>query len=182
MEAALLRNLRIVAKLVNFEPTPDILEFYIEALRPIGFEAANRGLHKLIKSAKRFPTVEDIEEAAGETPMSEKGQALAILGRILDAVGKFGWCNAVKAQQYIGDVGWDVMTRQPGGWTGFCERLTDENLEFTKAHVRDEIMAYLELRKRGLHNATTDHYLPKTDNGFEVQRLIADAAQNFQIK
>jgi len=43
-----------------------------------------------------------------------------VSSRISSAISKFGWCNEEKAAEYIGNVGWKIVSRY-GGWKKVCE-------------------------------------------------------------
>lgn len=42
--------------------------------------------------------------------------------RVIEAVSKFGYTNPTEAKQYIGELGWNAVSRF-GGWTYVCENL-----------------------------------------------------------
>lgn len=46
--------------------------------------------------------------------------AREIAARINHAIVKFGWCNAREAENYIGEIGWNIV-ESSGGWSYLCQ-------------------------------------------------------------
>lgn len=112
-----------LAKLTSFEPNDFIVDFYKSSLEPHGLHNVNSALRSLMKSIKRWPTVEEIESAMGilpMTPLSIEDIARDAVSRIWEAISDFGWNNPRAAKEYIGELGWKVVERH-GGWA----RVTD---------------------------------------------------------
>lgn len=84
-----------------------------------------------------------------EADSKDIGREVAL--RIREAVTAFGWCNATRAHEFIGETGWRVVG-QMGGWFHICENLGVEIQETTfMAQCRDAVESAHRLEQQGFN-------------------------------
>ena len=149
-EGAFAKALFVIAKLSSFELEDPIVEMYVEAVRPYGFERAAEAVYKLAKGARPgrvFPSVDDIiQELAPETKMSDEDQASLMAAGIINAIGIYGQYNVEAAEKALGEVAWAALGGSRG-WVALCE-IDNDDVPTTRAQLRKQAQAML-LRSRG---------------------------------
>lgn len=89
-----------------------------------------------------------------------------VSGRIITAISKYGYNNKLKAEEFIGDLGWQVVKYQ-GGWLSICE-LTSDQIRDEQPRWRDLAVT---LNKRSLNGKIDEApQLEKSRN--EIVKLI----------
>lgn len=88
-----------------------------------------------------------------------------VSGRILTAISKYGYNNKKNAEEFIGELGWQVVKFQ-GGWNCICE-LTSDQLRDEQPRWRDLAVS---LNKRSA-NGKLDQ-APEIAKSSEVLKLI----------
>lgn len=97
---------------------------------------------------RKFPLPTDIR-ALLSPEMSDDGKARDAAARVLGAVPKFGSYRVADARAYVGELGWEAMTRVFGTWESLCAELTAKQISTYQAQLRDLSLAILEQgRKR----------------------------------
>lgn len=105
------------------------------------------------KGRRQMPMPADIRWKIKPDVCSDRALATEAAARILTAISKFGHPNGIHAKEYIGQLGWSVVTMQ-GGWIELCRsvgddvptsvaqsqwiRLAESLLEMGRALTRDE--------------------------------------------
>jgi len=122
------------------------IRMMIEDLSDLPFEAVYRVLQGWGKHSSDFPSPAKIRERlAPETSDADDGRDIA--SRVIGAVSKFGWNQPLQAKLYIGEIGWECVSRI-GGWVTFCSELNDENKGIYNAQIRDLSMT---LKKKAVN-------------------------------
>ena len=89
-----------------------------------------------------FPMISHVREILNINPDKEKKEeAQNIADRIIEAVNKCGYNNPDAARKYIGELGWRVLHEGYGNWLSFSTKLLSEQVEITRAHIRDSAIA-----------------------------------------
>lgn len=120
------------------------IEFMTRNLLPHGADAVIAALEKLLKSARRFPTVADVESAMGICEASPEDKGREVANRIFYAIERWGdmngesgvlkWENEIAP--YLGPIGCKVVTVN-GGWNYLCSNVTNDDATTWKAQWRD---------------------------------------------
>lgn len=117
-----------------------VLRLYAEDVSDLPFDSVMNSMNEYRKNPKnrQMPMPAQIRDmiVRVETP-EEKAREIA--ARIEGAIVKFGYPNGQEARAYIGEEGWEVVTRY-GGWGHLCENhgLTISPAAF-HAQVRDQL-------------------------------------------
>ena len=78
-------------------------------------------------------------------PMDRDAKANAMASTILACIGKFGYMRPDRAQDYMGEASWQVVTMR-GSWVELCRSVTVDNLSTFHAQLRDTAKAVLAMR------------------------------------
>lgn len=99
----------------------------------------------------RFPLPAQIRAIV--TPIADPdSQAQEAAGRVIQAIGKYGWPHPTQARAYIGELGWRAVERF-GGWLFLCENVGVEiNQTTIYAQIRDLTRATVKLGNAGIHD------------------------------
>lgn len=128
--------------------TQPMLKVYDLAVGQYGYEKACKALQSLMIEAKswQMPTPKMIVDKIESKPPL-LAIANDVVGKIFEAVSRFGYANPDQAKEYIGPLGWSVIKRF-GGWEYFCSTLGHKlELSATRAQMRDGILSTMELTK-----------------------------------
>ena len=80
---------------------------------------------------------------------SQKEAAQEAVSRIWQAIGQFGYTNPSGAREFVGELGWAVVTRM-GGWNSLCcEQATIRDAGIIRAQMRDLAVAIYDRTKAG---------------------------------
>lgn len=143
--------------------SPFVAEAYYRALSPLGSEVVRKAFYAAIERCERFPTVIKLKELAGvpdDLPVDDEGKAREIVARIKNAVSTFGYYRGEDAEEYLGELGWFVVS-QLGGWKVICDYPTMDALDFELARARELAKIYMTKSRRGeLGQAPTFDDLP----------------------
>jgi hypothetical protein len=148
-EEKILALLALIAQQAGENVSQQRLDFICERLSGMDLEKAVVALNRLAESARRFPTVEEIRQAMGES-ITERDEGLLIANRINRAIEKFGDpgpgnITAAKAiKDFCGPSVWDVVNSS-GGWQTILQRAEDNLSAFT-AQIRDSASALIKCR------------------------------------
>lgn len=124
---------------------PEVLKMQIEDLSDLTFEQISIALKKYRNDEKSitWPRASKIRAIINPT-LSIDSSANEAASRIREAISKFGWCNSLEAQKFIGELGWAIVERF-GGWSYLCQNHgLDLNPLTFHAQARDTIKAVLE--------------------------------------
>jgi hypothetical protein len=146
-EEKILALLAMIAQQAGENVSQQRLDFICERLSGMDLEKAVVALNRLAESARRFPTVEEIRQAMGES-VTERDEGLLIANRINRAIQKFGEpspgnATAAKAiKDFCGESVWEVIGTN-GGWQTILQRAKENQSSFT-AQIRDSASALLK--------------------------------------
>ncbi len=143
-----------------------LLRVYDVAVYPFGYKRACIALETLMLETKfwSMPTPRMIIDAI-ENKASPMSKANLIAGKIIEAVGKFGYSNSIDAKEFIGPDGWLAVTSF-GGWSYLCSNLgLNMNPSSTRAQLRDYILSELGVTKKDVEA------LPLLESGSQFDRL-----------
>lgn len=134
-----LEALAAIAAMHNFNLTPAMVHFYNQEFERVGFEESYAGLTKLVRTAKKFPTIPDFLEAVGAKPPEEKDEAAALALKIWNLIAKGSHLQAQeRAKRELGEFGWHVV-EVLGGLSRLCDTLHDDDRGTFIAQTRDAI-------------------------------------------
>lgn len=106
------------------QSTVDIL---LRAVEDLPQQEVLNILNKWPETDTNFPLPAHIR--AKIFPVKNEGDdILESVNRALTAVSRFGYCNSEDAKNYIGELGWEIVTGM-GGWYHICEILGRETPE-----------------------------------------------------
>lgn len=140
----------LTANYYNKTLSHQLLSMYLEDLK--GHDEAKLidayGKYRRDPRNKTFPLPAQILEILNPT-VSDEAMAAEVAGRILYAVKEIGYTKSVRAREYIGEIGWQVV-KDFGGWTYICENLgTNIQPSAFMAQARGAAKAKLEIAKSG---------------------------------
>jgi len=141
----------------------------VESISDLDYMSVVQTLHDWSKTEKSFPYPADIR-AKIFPENSDKDDAQDVANFVISAVSKFGYTNPTKAKEYIGDLGWEVVSRM-GGWKHLCETLTLENEGMLRAQIREYTFTVSKRAKRGELELKPE--LPQPNRN-QVQKLIGE--------
>lgn len=152
------RLLNAAAAMTGVALSEDIVAIYVSAIaKNPGFDVAFRGLMELftgMKPGRGFPSIEEIR-AASQPPdqrLLPEDIARDASSKAIAAVSKYGWPNADRAREYMGELAWRAVDRM-GGWTHFCEILSSNNTTTMQAQMRDLVTTLIARDKAGCVDA-----------------------------
>lgn len=131
-------RLKVLAQICNFNMPPFLLNLYDRELSKYGYEKLCHVAEDFITKRKTrdpFPSIADFKSVF-EPPVNAEDEAIEASSRIIQAISKFGWCNANDAREFIGELGWRVVERF-GGWMRVCETVTPDNVTTLHAQFRN---------------------------------------------
>jgi hypothetical protein len=111
----------------------------------------------------RCPIPANLIQIINPTP-SAQGEAVEVMNRIWEAIGKFGWPNPDGAKEFIGELGWTVVQRY-GGWAALCNEANSSEAGIMKAQLRESVKSVSERSKAGVLHIPPA--LPKPDGEFK---------------
>lgn len=139
-----------IARMFNANIDEFAIEFFCDAARPYGWDRCLQALKELTLKTNRFPSVGDFLDVVNPNPadkLSEADDSAAIVGRIEEAMTKYGRNAHAKVREFIGELGWAVVG---GRWTHLCDSTTYDDLPTLKAQWRMEIRGTAARLKAGL--------------------------------
>lgn len=94
-----------------------------------------------------------------------------VASKVIGAVSKFGSYQSTGAREYIGQIGWECVTRF-GGWATLCAELTDDNKPAIFAQLRGLAQTVAKKAANGTLNQPAN-FAPAIGTN-EATRLIAN--------
>jgi hypothetical protein len=148
----------------------DVLLLYVEDLTDLPFEAVCTALKEIRRDPKTtrcpLPAVIRNHITPAET---DENKAIEAVSRIIDAVSRFGWNNLEAAKEFIGELGWQIVTRD-GGWQNVCESMNPDNLGVYRAQWKQLALTQIQRAKAGTLN--TAPALPAPNCAIDVGKLL----------
>jgi len=127
--------------------SPAAIAMYASDLLEVGADKALPALEVCRRKMRSFPTIADVLAEIPGAVVDELDVARDIGNRIWDAIGRFGWTNQARAQEFLGEMGWSVVERM-GGWQNLCTMDSEERGTFV-AQARDFAMSRMRLERAG---------------------------------
>jgi hypothetical protein len=146
-----LDKLGLLAKVCEYQLSPDLVALYDRALRKFGYDRAIAAIEEAIierRGNDRMPSIGDLAGRCAPEIL-ERDTAVEVSARIWAAIGKFGWNNSTDARDWIGEVGWYVVETN-GGWSRLCGTAQEKDVGTWKAQLRDHAAAALRRHKAGV--------------------------------
>lgn len=140
------------------------------------FEPVIAAMARLRKRGK-FPTVEEIEDIV-KPKLDPADNAREVASLLIQAVSKFGWCNADGARKHMGELAWEIV-RRLGGWVHLCETLNSANQGFLTAQIRDLATSMMKRAELGMTDVKPELIAPESP---KLSNLIQIATKSVPIK
>lgn len=181
-KALALTALAAVANRCGYTLTAWELGIYEREMEQLGWSSALTALELIYRGlggGQRWamPSIDDIREKAGVTPVGDKAIAADVAGRILGAVVRYGDQHAhdelgrtvtddegrpvFRARAYVGELGWAVMERVFGHWRACGDGYTRDNHAHLFAQLRDTAVAMIEMARKGAVDRPPELPLPR---------------------
>ncbi len=160
-ETAAFAALAACASRCGYTLTDWELTIYRKEMQRLGWPRVAKALEEIycgLGGGRRFdmPSINDLKERCGETPVGDKAIATDVAGRILGAVVRYGdqFTRAdeevvYRAQAYVGELGWAVVTRVFGSWPACTDTYTRDNHAHLHAQLRDAALGAIEMARKG---------------------------------
>lgn len=182
-----LNRLGALAKLSGLVLEKEIIGLYDGAFKQIGYDKGVTAIEHVIlnrRSRDPFPSIADLKRVGSREP-DEMDQAVEASNRIVEAVSKFGGCNAdlnaPQARKFMGDIAWYVVERN-GGFVNLCSQLTASTIGTFKAQFRELALSSIRRYKLGLLEvAPSFESLPTTTQPESMRQLVADTAKKLEV-
>ncbi len=126
-----------IAQVFGKSIEPQTMKVMLDAVDDLPADEVASVLASWMKTTRlaRYPFPSEIRERLGHSEAPEDiGRDVA--SRIIESVSRFGWNNSESAKEFIGELGWVVVTRQ-GGWVTVCQELDENNKGVMQAQMRD---------------------------------------------
>lgn len=149
MEKQMMLLLVMLAEQTGEQLSKERMHFMAQRLLPLG-PSVLQAMERLLDSAKRFPTVQDIKEAMGIKQLSPEQEGRDIAATLWSAVCKF--CSQVndkkmpQIEAYVGPIGWAIVERL-GGWNRFVDAASESDQGIVMAQWR-ELAAVFAIRQQ----------------------------------
>lgn len=169
-----LKALIVATSMYYGHEIPDpVLNLYVEDLEDLPFAAVAGAIKEVRRDPKttRFPLPAVIRERL-EPAQDLESQALLAVGRIIEAVARFGWTNSERAREVIGELGWQVVERE-GGWQNLCGELNQDNIGMLRAQWRQTAIAVGKASQAGTLSDAPALPKPRSESS-GLQRLTFD--------
>ena len=151
--------------------TRGALAMYIEDLEEYPLGQIQLAMKKYRQDTKNrtFPVPAQLIEIMNPKTNS-RNEAMEAASRITEAVSYFGYTNPERAKEYIGDLGWRIVSRI-GGWQYLCENLgVTLHVSTFQAQARDIALSTIE---RG--NAGLDGFAPQLPQAEKITELFSSS-------
>ncbi len=146
------KALVILAEQTKENLSQERLAYMTAELMQHGADSVLIGIRKLMREARRFPTIAEIEEAMGIKGISDASRAAEAAARIEGAIVKFGSAGGhekfKRQQEYMGELAWLVVERS-GGYQHLCDTVDNDNLSTMKAQWRGVATALCDSSRAG---------------------------------
>jgi hypothetical protein len=139
--------LAIRAEITGKVLSTQALIMMVEDISDLDFNNTLNILNKWGRTEKGFPYPSDIRSKI-EPEINSDDNSQDVANSVITAISKFGYTNQERAKDYIGELGWEAVTRM-GGWKHLCETMTHENEGMYRAQIREYSKTIIKLAKRG---------------------------------
>jgi hypothetical protein len=127
----------------------DVLRLYVEDLVDLPFDAVAIAVKEVRRDPKttRCPLPAQIRNRI-QPVETDENQAMEAVARIISAVSRFGWNNSSQAREFIGELGWRLVTLD-GGWMTVCESMNHENIGVYRAQWKNLALSQIQRARAG---------------------------------
>jgi len=147
------------------------LRLWAEQLADLSPADVREAMFKLRSEGHRFqPMPAEIRKAI-RPEMKIEAEAQVAVGRIFEAIRTFGYMQAAKAREFVGDLGWSAVQAY-GGWENLCCSQDLGSYGTVRAQLRDYCEAALLRARQGRSNVQ-----PGMIAGPEPKRLGGDGQE-----
>lgn len=124
----------------------NIIQYWNQVLNDISPVELTRAVKTYLTGpeCKFFPQPGQIYALA--KPDDTKEEAVILAAKIIGAISKFGPYRVTDVKEYLGELGWEVVTLR-GGWQNLCE-LDYEQLPAAQAQLRELIKSVKTQNKK----------------------------------
>jgi len=146
-KAKLAQTIAATAYLYDRRLPTEAIEIMVEDLcdLPIDRVIAAFAQYRRTATYRAFPTPGQIRDLI--TPGTDDDSvARDAAAKIVTAVSTYGWNNATRAREFMGELAWSVVVQQ-GGWVNICETLTHDNVGIMQAQWRDLAKSTVRIAK-----------------------------------
>ena len=175
-----LNRLGMLAKVTEFHLTKEWVALYDRALSKFGYDKAAAAVEAAImerRGNERFPSIADLVQRCAPQVL-DADTAVEVAARIWGAIGKFGWANFSDARNWIGEVGWHIVSIN-GGWQRICETAQAKDVGVWKAQLRDHAAAALRRHKAGVLGQAPK--FGEVAGAGKVAALVGEVAKSKQL-
>lgn len=151
-QADLKKTIVITAEYYGRQLQPITIQAMADDLKGIDPQIAILAYHRWRKNPKNrsMPMPSQILAMIKGEPPSQEAMGRELASRIVGAISDFGWPNAGKAREYIGEDGWRLIERF-GGWQYLCENLgVNLSVQTFYAQARDLAASHAEFADKGI--------------------------------
>ncbi len=144
-----------------------VLGMYVNDLADLPFTRVVDELENARRDPKnsRFPLPAVIRSRIKPVDAdTDEIRAHTAVARIPEAIAKYGWANAKQAREFIGELGWLIVSRD-GGWVRVCEMLNQDNIGTLKAQWRTQALFEAKRSRAGLTNEAPALPMPVGSTG-----------------
>lgn len=147
---AIVALLSMLAEQCGEKASDNRLAFVASEIAQHGTQRCVDTLKLLMRSARRFPTVAEIEKEMGVGASSLNADDIGreVADRMYAAIAKFRASGEARAMEYIGPLGPELV-KQLGGWPHICATTEEKNATIHKAQWRESAAILAEKAKRG---------------------------------
>lgn len=144
--------LAILAEQCSERASDQRLAWMASKLAPHGLKPCAEAIESLMSSARRFPTVAEIEKemGVGSASLDPEDIGREVADRIYAAIGRFGQTKNGRERvwEYIGPIGVELV-RLLGGWEYVCANTLEKDASIHKAQWRESAAILAHKAKRG---------------------------------
>jgi hypothetical protein len=110
------------------------LENYADDLEDIDADTVVAALRQLRREPGRskIPLPSEVRALTSDDTETIDDKAVALAGRVMQSIGKFGYMKGPEAHAWLGDAGWQIVIAK-GGWYNLCANtMSGENAFFAQ--------------------------------------------------
>jgi hypothetical protein len=144
-----------VAEMTGTTLSEFIVEVFLRAIEPYGFDKGIGALKTWAYTNRRFPAPADLVEIiqpAAIAEVTDEDEATVAASRCIKAVSKFGHQitkeGLIRVKDWIGELGWAILEAN-GGFNRLCEGLKENDVPAVRAQFRREGIAIISRLKAG---------------------------------
>jgi len=119
------------------------LKIFLNSIADLPEQIVLDGIMRCALELKYFPSIAEIRHRANPSEgITDEVIANDTVSKVIQAMSKFGYTNSDKAKEFIGELGWELVTRE-GGWENVCRNVELDQLPIYRAQWRELIKAII---------------------------------------